>query len=266
MELKWLMGVGAAAALGTLIYYLSDDGRRATETLSSITREKLLAVLQDLKKETMVAFTTVASFALNIKQSNPHVPESELKSILLEYSPLKEIIGKAEAKVYDKHEVTQVQVQTAYEGEYVSDDEVKRLVVEMKENLERAFIGIQPTFTATLPSKFTPDFTLRLVATMFESNKIIVRKMIENLQKEGVRLNKNDPRFIKATQDMEEAFDQAKDYIFDRNGLNEMDEPAALLFHTAITKYSQEEPDFARRYQEIEMDYKMTMQMLFSQQ
>lgn len=268
MELKWLvgLGLGCAATVGALAFYLSDDGKAATVNSSSISREKLLEVLRELKKETMTAFVTVASFALNVKQSNPQVPDEDLKAILIEYSPFKDIIGKAEAKVYDKYDVTQADIQHSYETEFSADADVQLIVSVMKTDLENAFKGIQPTFTANLPSFFTPDFTLKLVATMFESNKLIVRSMMKKLQEAGVRPSKTDPRFIKATQEMEEAFDMAKEHIFSRNGLNELDEPAALLFNTAIQKYSKETPGFARSYDQIEQNYKETMEMIFRAQ
>jgi hypothetical protein len=123
MESKWLLGIGSALTVGAFIYYFSDDGKAVSAPSNSIPREKLLEVLRDLRKETVTAFVTVASFALNIKQSNPQVTEEDLKTILLEYSPLKDIIGKAEAKVYELHEVTQTQIKTAYETEFSADED-----------------------------------------------------------------------------------------------------------------------------------------------
>mmetsp|Transcript_326 Transcript_326/g.373 ORF Transcript_326/g.373 Transcript_326/m.373 type:complete len:266 (-) Transcript_326:2246-3043(-) len=264
MELNWLVGIGAAATLGALVYYLSDDGKSASVDSSSVTREKLLEVLRDLKKETIISFITIASFAQNVKQSNPQVGEEDLKALLVEYSPFKEIISKAEAKVYDKHDVVQADIQRAYENEFSGDAEVQHFVVEMRENLELSFKGVQPVYNAELPDFFTPDFTLRLVATMFESNKLIVKSIMTKLQREGVRPSKNDPRFVEATKDMEEAFEMAKEHIFQKNGLNELEDPATLVFNTAIQKFTKETKGFKASYDALEGDYRNTLQAVFS--
>lgn len=88
--------------------------------------------------------------------------------------------------------------------------------------------------------------------------------MINKLQAEGIRPSNTDPRFAKATEDIYAAFAMAKEQIFQRT--NGLDEPAALLFNTAVQKYSAESPWFARRYEQAEMDYKMELQRIFSNQ
>jgi hypothetical protein len=143
---------------------------------------------------------------------------------------------------------------------------VQGIVKEMKTQLEDAFRGVQPTFTAVLPDFFTAEFTFKLATTMLEANKLIVRAMINKLQAEGIRPSNTDPRFAKATEDIDAAFALAKEQIFENNGLNELDEPAALLYNTAVQKYSAESPWFAKRYEQAEMDYKMELQRIFSSQ
>jgi len=125
MNASWAVGgVCVAAGLGFLLYRLADDGRDSSSAASStaLSREKLLEVLKDLRKETSSALITLAGFALSIKeQTENKIDDAYLREVLMAQSPLKDQLKRAEQKVYDKHEVTEGQVQAAYFGTFRED-------------------------------------------------------------------------------------------------------------------------------------------------
>ena len=125
MNASWAVGgVCVAAGLGYLVYRLADDGKDSSSGASgtALTREKLLEVLKDLRKETSSALITLAGFALSIKeQTENKIDDAYLREVLMAQSPLKDQLTRAEQKVYDKHEVTEDQVHTAYYSTFKDD-------------------------------------------------------------------------------------------------------------------------------------------------
>lgn len=125
MSASWAVGgVCVAAGIGYLIYHLSDDGMDASTpgAQAVLTRDQLLAVLKDLKRETFSVLITLSGFALSIKeQTGNQIGDEYLREYLMSQSPLKDQLKRAEQKVYEKYSVTENQVQAAYSTTYKDD-------------------------------------------------------------------------------------------------------------------------------------------------
>jgi hypothetical protein len=116
MNYKFVLGGVALGLVGALAYLLADDRRSARAAIDLLRREKLIEILKELRRETYSALITLASFAISIKEQNPcRFSDSELRRVLDCQSPLRDQVRRAEQKVYELFETTEVQVQAAFE-------------------------------------------------------------------------------------------------------------------------------------------------------
>jgi hypothetical protein len=62
--------------------------------------------------------------------------------------------------VYQKYQTNEAAVKRACKHEFASDTEIAELQSKMKQTMERAFSGLQPEMSGTIPSFMTPELTL----------------------------------------------------------------------------------------------------------
>lgn len=261
---QWVLGgLVASAGLGCLLLYLSDDGKASSHSVSSLSREKVLLVLKELKKEITPAFITLASFALSIKeQTGNKISEDQIREILVSQSPIQQQLKRSEAKVYSLHSTTEAELQSAIETLFAKDPAIQELVREMKENLEFAYRGRHPEMRSSLPDFVSPELILKCLSEMYDVTKAIAFARIEEMRVQGIEISPYSERFMKGTQDMEGETEREKQRVFEKYGLASTDDSAGMLLHNAIQKYSVSDPDFVGKIANIENAFKVTMQSI----
>ena len=91
MDNQWILGgLALGLSMGVVAYYLSDDGKGPVKDQGPpLRRDQAIDILKELRKETLSAFVTLASFATSIKeQTGGKIPESDLKELLAQQSKL----------------------------------------------------------------------------------------------------------------------------------------------------------------------------------
>lgn len=253
-KFKWAI-VGASIALGFGIYYLSDDNFSRTSSRTKLTKEKVLKIAQDLKKELLPIFITLASFSISVKEKIAgRIPEDKIKDILMANSPIPSLLQKAENKVYQKHRVTQAEFQKVCENEFKNNKEVQDLLNEMRTTMDRAFKGIHPSSNASLPEFLTSDYILKVTEELYDITKYTTYKTLQKYQ--GV--NPNSPEFRKISEELDQDTIKAKNKIFDQFGMNGLEEPPTILMHVGIQKYKSD-PEFINKLAAIEQNFQATM-------
>jgi hypothetical protein len=58
---------------------------------------------------------------------------------------------------------------------------------------------------------------------------------------------------------MESDAELAKMRVYKKYGIDQLEESPSLILHNAVTRYSEQDPDFVMRVAQIERDYKMSM-------
>ena len=211
----------------------------------------------------MAAFITLASFATSIKeQTGGKIKDADLREILMSQSPLIDQIKKGEAKVYEKYNVTEKVFKSMCKKVYANDPVISGLQEEMKTTMDKAFNGIQPTMQSAIPDFLTPAKCLRILETMYKSCRKVAYRKMEGLRERGIRITPYDQTVIKATQEMEIEAEKAKQKVYKKYGIDELEESPSLLLHNAVQKFSETDSDFVMKVAHIERDYKMKMAMM----
>lgn len=265
MDSRWLIGGACVAAGAAVLFYLADDGKGAQTLTQPLRRDQLLEILKDIKKETSSAFITLAGFALSIKeQTQGRIADEYVREILSSQSPLNEQIKRAEMKVYSKYDVSEEQVKQAYLVDFKNDQytlyrEIQRLGKDMQDSMENAYRGIAPTAEAQLPDFLTSEKVLDVLKDLYNASTKVTFHRLEDLRRKGIRPNPYDSQFVAATQMMEAEVEEAKEEIYMKHGLGDLEDPASLVFNKAVQTYSHN-PHFMREMMRLENNYKSKMQ------
>ena len=256
-------GVAAALGIGALIFYLSDDGSGPSTSNQQLRKDQVIAILKDLKKEFSNVYMTISTFANSMKeQCAGRLPESALKELLITQTPIQSFITRAETKVYDHHGISEQEFRIAVEDLKNSDEEIKKLINDMKTNLELAYKGILPTDDTPLPEFLTPDITLKVLFEMYDNGKYITYKQLADIRARGIVPNPNNEEFVKAIQELEIQSENEKNLLFERHGLVGFDEAPAVLLRKAQQKFSATEPGFKQKVSMLEEEYSYTMGLI----
>jgi hypothetical protein len=89
MDNQWILGgLALGLGIGVAAYYLSEDGKGPVRDQGPpLRRDQAIDILKELRKETLSAFVTLASFATSIKeQTGGKIPEADLKELLAQQS------------------------------------------------------------------------------------------------------------------------------------------------------------------------------------
>jgi len=260
----WIVGgLAAASGLGLLTYYLSDDGKSASEAPEQrLTRDQVVAVLKDMAKEMNSPFITLASFANSIKeQVGNQVPDAEIKELLSTQSPISGQMRRAEMKVYQKHGTDEKSFKYACEVLYRGDPEIKSLMESMKTNMDNAYKGVAPQISSTLPDYITPDLVIKILKEMYDATLYTTYKKVAELKAMGIQPSPYSESFMKATQQMEADGEAAKYKIFEKYGLTKHEEPAGILLHNAIQKFKND-GGFMQKMVVVEQEFSQNMQKI----
>lgn len=130
---------------------------------------------------------------------------------------------------------------------------------EMQDSMENAYKGLAPTSEANLPDFLTPDKVLDILKDLYNASTKVTFHRLEDLKRKGIRPNPYDSQFVAATQMMESEVEEAKEEIYRRHGLDELEDPASLVFNKAVQTYSHN-PQFMREMMRLEANYKSKMQ------
>ena len=260
---KVLVGGGVIAGLGLIIYKLSDDGKDTSTSGGLLRLDQTLAILKDLKKELGSVYITISTFATSIiERSQGRIPIEALKEILTTQTPIQSFISKAEGKVYDMHGITERDLKAAVEVHSRNNDEVKKLIEEMKKNLELAYKGITPSDDTPLPSGLTPEMILKVLFEIYDSGKYITFKHLTAIKSRGIAPNPNNPEFLMAIQNMESESEEEKTQIFTRLGLDQYEDAPMALLKKAQQRFSQQDPGFKQKLGIIEEEYSYSMGLI----
>lgn len=260
----WIVGgLAAASGLGLLTYYLSDDGKSASEAPEQrLTRDQVVAILKDMAKEMNSPFITLASFANSIKeQVGNQVPDAEIKELLSTQSPISGQMRRAEMKVYQKHGTDEKSFKYACEVLYRGDPEIKSLMESMKTNMDNAYKGVAPQISSALPDYITPDLVIKILKEMYDATLYTTYKKVAELKAMGIQPSPYSESFMKATQQMEADGEAAKYKIFEKYGLTKHEEPAGILLHNAIQKFKND-GGFMQKMVVVEQEFSQNMQKI----
>lgn len=258
---KWI--IAGAAFIGVGCYFLSSD-RNETENLArkKLTREKVLQISKELKKELIPVFITLASFAISIKEKlGGRVANEELKNLLLRNSPMPLQLSQAERKVYNKHNIEQADFQSICENEFSGDAEIQGHLTQMRGMMEAAFRGEHPNANVNLPEFLTAEFTLRVIEQLYDVSKYCTYKKLQELHNFGVPLESESAGFADLSQALEAETLEAKAKIFENFGMHNLEESPNLLMHVAMQKYK-EDFKFIIQLGEIEKKFENTMNLI----
>ena len=261
---KWIIA-SASVACGLVMYYLSDDGNSTPSAKQPVlTKEKVLSIARELRKELTPVFITFASFSLSIKEKlGGRVPDEYIKEILMANSPIQVQIQKAETKVYDKHKITQLEFQNACETQFGSDKEISEILESIKVMMEGAFKGIHPVSNIPLPEFLTAEYTLKVTEELYDVTKYVTYKKLEEMQARGMSFNVNSPGFKIVADELESETFIAKNKVFDKFGMTGLDEPSTMLMHSAVQTYKPD-PAFIRKLADIEQNFQLAMNFITS--
>ena len=260
---KALLGGGVIAGLGLIIYKLSDDGKDTSVSGNLLRVDQTISVLKDLKKELGSVYITISTFATSIiERSQGRIPIEALKEILTTQTPIQSFISKAESKVYDMHGITEREFRAAVEAHSGNNEEVKKLIEEMKRNLELAYKGITPSDDTPLPSGLTPEMILKVLFEIYDSGKFITYKHLTAIKSRGIAPNPNNPEFLMAIQNMEAESEEEKTQIFTKLGLDQYEDAPMALLKKAQQRFSQQDPAFKQKLAMIEEEYSYSMGLI----
>jgi hypothetical protein len=260
---KVLLGGGVVAGLGLIIYKLSDDGKDSPSAGNLLRVDQTITILKDLKKELGSVYITISTFANSIiERSQGRIPVEALKEILTTQTPIQSFITKAETKVYELHGITERDLKNAVDVYAKSNEEVKKLIEEMKQNLEFAYKGITAPDDTPLPSSLTPDMILKVLFEIYDSGKYTTYKHLTAIKSRGVAPNPNNPEFLMAIQNMETEAEEEKSQIFTRLGLDQFEDAPMALLKKAQTRFSQQDPAFKQKLAMIEEEYSYSMGLI----
>jgi hypothetical protein len=65
--------------------------------------------------------------------------------------------------------------------------------------MERAFCGVTPSMSSTIPNFITPDMTLQILDTMYRACRKVAFVKIEALRDQGIRIDPSNPIVVRAT-------------------------------------------------------------------
>ena len=251
------------AGLGLIIYKLSDDGKDTSASGGLLRLDQTLTILKDLKKELGSVYITISTFATSIiERSQGRIPVEALKEILTTQTPIQSFISKAESKVYDSHGVTEQDLKAAVEVHSKNNEEVKKLIEEMRKNLELAYKGITPADDTPLPAGLTPEMILKVLFEIYDSGKYITFKHLTAIKSRGIAPNPNNPEFLMAIQNMESESEEEKTQIFTRLGLDSYEDAPMALLKKAQQRFSQQDPGFKQKLAMIEEEYSYSMGLI----
>ena len=269
MENKYLYAIGVsavAAGLGAVLYYLSEDRNNSEEVpADALRRDQVLGILKDLRVEMLTCFTTLSTFARSIKeQTYGKASDSEIKKILSKHSPVKSQIANAEEKVYQKHGTTEKAFKYACEVLYPNDKDVKELIEEIRVSMENAYKGIEPKIDFEVPDFLTWELVLRIVEEMYDATKFCTFTRIDHLKSMGISPSPHSEEFMRTTQEIEAEGEAIKQKLFEKHGIAKLGQPANLVLHNAIRRYSQMNPRFNTQLQRIESNFTTAMEQIMS--
>ncbi|CAG9330347.1 unnamed protein product [Blepharisma stoltei] len=249
-------GLAACLGLGYLLYRYSDDGLSDSATL---TRDDVVRILQDLRSELMNVYIQISSFVLSIReQMGGRIPDEYIKEIIMTQTPIGDQISKVEEKVYQKNSITKESFQAACTITYASDDEVKELMDEMKKSLENSFRGVAPSFSGELPEIMTSEKTLEVFKDMNDATLLAMYDIIEDIKSQGI--NEQSQQFQMEFQRQSPKIEKATFKVFEKHGLDELDQPATLVIQRAIQVYSKTDFIFKQRMSTLQQGIEQKMQ------
>mmetsp|Transcript_28532 Transcript_28532/g.50678 ORF Transcript_28532/g.50678 Transcript_28532/m.50678 type:complete len:265 (-) Transcript_28532:640-1434(-) len=228
-------------------------------------KAKVIAVLKDISLKTSGCLITLANFSRELrKQAGSDISDEEIANVIIQHSPLIERIHAVQAEVYRQHSLTEEVLKTSCEQDYKHDRQVQALVSTLKVNFENSLKGVLPKVEVLIPDSITPQFTIHLLELSRNVNVKIASSTMRALIEAKVAPSTNNPEFIEAIHKLDYEFDKANESIFRDNRLDQYEVPAVLLFNIALQRFSSEDPSFKQRVEEIEADFKLQMQMIFS--
>ena len=256
---KWM--IAGAAFIGIGCYYLSDDGKKSN-TLAPRplpAREKVLAIVRELKKELVPIFITLASFSISIKEKlGGRIPNEQIKEILMANSPIPLQIQNAEIKIYKKHQIEQSEFQNICEKYYGNDKEIQYLIEDIKSTMNASFQGIHPNVTSELPEFITAEFILKVTEDLYDATKYTTFKNLQELKLQGIQLDVNSPEFRLIAEELERDTLAAKNKIYENYKMNGFEDSPNMIMHVAIQKFKIDK-NFITQLAKIEQDFQLAM-------
>ena len=262
MSLKWILGgTCAGIGLGFVALFLSDDGKASERRKRKVTREQVLEVLKELRRELTSAFVSLASIAQTIKEEFGSSLEPELlREIIRSNSPVESQIRQIEEKVYKRWDTNEKEVRRAYQEEFLQDKEIQSIVKEMQEALEKAYRGIIPTMEYPLPEFVTPNFVLKVMSEIrLREQRLVYCKIQEAKDPASSR-----PPYHQLTSLIAEQIEFEKQKVFEKYALLHCEDAPSLVIHKAIEKYSRENKEFSAKLAQLETDYAESVKLIMS--
>lgn len=248
MEGKWvLFGAAASVGMGLLAYVLSEDKHPTHKSPPSLPLSTTLDILTSLHKSSTSILISLAGHSLHSNSEGRergiyHTDESRLRT--------------AFEQVYKSFGVTEMEFRRGYELHRGNSD-VNRLASRLFSNHDNARKGVPPVSSGC--TSLCPDRVIWLFRTLYHISAGRTLDKLSQLESEGVRVSPFDARFQAAAKELERDQEQLKERLCEKLGLGR--EGAEGEIRAAVEVFVGD-PKFLRLYNEVEEEYRSTMQQI----
>ena len=260
-------GLSLGASLAYLYYQRSNQSNAGLE----VSKETVLKVLKEFKREFYVVFKNLTIASQNIQnqyRANYNVPAQDMKNILnsflIDENPtLGPQIQDIEQKVYAKFEViNRVEFERLCSKLAKTNNDVKELMNEIKELFKKAILGIPHTPEINLSAEFSPEAVLTVFKDSIKEVLVRVMAYVRAYVQENGGVGLQDEKFHMGLQEL--SLDTIKNKTLINSGLplNEEYHPQQV-FAYAMSKYGKTDPKFTERVGRIEKFNQEIMQKMF---
>ena len=200
---------GLILAAGGLYYYLKPKASNGSETRYS--REDIISVLKKFKRNYYPIYrdlwTTSERINQNYRMRYGAIPEAvkkTLTSALMDNNPnFKRLMAKLEEDVYSEFNITDRKVfEKAADDLSKTDNEVKLLMQEIRDNVAKACNGVKLPMKIPLPDHVTAETTLKVYKSMVYSILMRLNEFLEDYVKENGVINTFEEEFNRKLGDV----------------------------------------------------------------
>lgn len=259
---KWLIA-GAAATVSLGIFFLSQEVAVPAEPpKKKISKRTAVLLLKDMKKSMIPLLITLSNYVATIKeQLGSRITDHQLRELISTKSRIPHQIKLAENLLFNKYSISENDFKIACQEDFKHDPEIQQQLGELKFIVDQAFSGKQPATNVSLPEFMTPDVTLLITSELYEITIFITNKKLGDLKGQGTNFNVGSPEYLQMTDDLDREADYYKHKLYERYGLDKLDESPKLILHAALQKYKENEM-FIKRLAEIESMFQTAMNMI----
>jgi hypothetical protein len=248
MEGKWvLFGAAASVGMGLLAYVLSEDKYPNRKSPPSLPLSTILDILTSLHKSSTSILISLAGHSLH-----PNAEGRERGKHYADESRLR----TAFEQVYKSFGVTEAEFRRGYEL-YREDSDVNRLASTLFSNHFNARKGLPPVSSSS--TSLSPERVIWLFRTLYHISAGRTLAKLSQLESEGVRLSPFDARFQAAAKKLEREQERLKERLCEQLGLGR--EGAEGEIRAAVEVFVGD-AKFLRLYNEVEEEYRSTMQQI----